>query len=503
MATIVRTHSDHRDVVPPPRSRPWSGLPPVGRSRSLRRAYVAFALPVLAAVAASAQPREQADAGRDAAPGDVAFVGVDVLPMEGDGDVVLRGQTVTVRDGRIVSIAPSASADPAPGTRRIDGRGRLLMPGLAEMHGHVPGPGERQYAEDVLFLYLANGVTTVRNMAGHPWHLTLRQRIESGELAGPNLVAASPWLSAKSPGEAEAKVREARAAGFDLVKIGSMPREAYAATARTAHALGIPFAGHVPRDVGLVGALEARQATIDHLDRYVEFLVPPGSDAQGRDPGLFGSGVIDQADPGRIGDAVRRTLQAGTWNVPTLSIIEHLASPEPGEAIVRRPEFRYLPREVGESWVRAKHEYIQGGLDPGDAARLVQLRRRLLKALHDAGAPIALGSDAPQFFNVPGFSAHREMAMMVEAGMSPHEVLLAGTRNPARALGTPDAFGTVAPGRRADLVLLEADPRVDIANAQRIAGVMVRGRWWPRSELQAGLDRIAARLEAGATGADP
>ncbi len=465
--------------------------------RLMRRAFAAVALSALGTLAACAQPQaEQSAKPTTSATAEIAFVGVDLLPMDGEGDDLLRDRTVIVRDGRIAAIAPAASAELAPGTQRIDGKGKLLMPGLTEMHGHVPGPDRKQYAEDVLFLYLANGVTTVRNMAGHPWHLELRKRIASGEVAGPNLVAASPWLSAKTPDEAERKVREAKAAGFDLVKIGDMPRDAYAAMAKTAHALDIPFAGHVPFEVGLVGALEAKQASIDHLDRYVEFLVPPGADTKGRGPGFFGSGWIGLADPARIDEAVRRTVEAGTWNVPTLSIVEHLASPEPAERMIRWPEFRYLPREVRDGWVRAKQEFAQrDDFQPEDATKLVQLRRRLLKALHDGGAPVALGSDAPQFFNVPGFSAHREMAMMVEAGLTPYEVLIAGTRNPARAVGTPDEFGTIAVGRRADLVLLEADPRQDIANAKRRAGVMVRGRWWPQDELQAKLEEIAARYE--------
>jgi imidazolonepropionase-like amidohydrolase len=459
-----------------------------------------FVTAVFAMAAACAQQREgEGEAGPQAAPtadaGDIAFVGVDVLPM--DRDELLRERTVIVRDGRITAIQPAGSAELAPGTTRIDGKGKVLMPGLAEMHGHVPGPDEAQYAQDVLLLYLANGVTTVRNMAGHPWHLALRGRIESGEIAGPNLVAASPWLSAKTADEAVRKVREAKAAGFDLVKIGDMPADAYAAMAAAAHASGIPFGGHVPFEVGLTGALEARQASIDHLDRYVEFLVPPGTDTGGRDPGVFGSGWIDLTDPARVDEAVQRTVAAGTWNVPTLSFIEHLASPEPADAMIRRPEFRYLPKDVRDGWVRGKGEYAQReDFRPEAAAKLVQLRRRLLKALHEGGAPIALGSDAPQFFNVPGFSAHREMAMMIEAGLTPYEVLVTGTRNAARAVGTPEAFGTVAVGRRADLILLEADPRQDIGNAARLAGVMVRGRWWPQETLQAKLQEIAARNEA-------
>ena len=421
----------------------------------------------------------------------VAFVGVDVLPM--DHDRRLDDHTVVVRDGRIVEVAPSAQVRVPADAQRIDGSGRVLMPGLAEMHGHVPGADRPQEVRDTLMLYLANGVTLVRNMSGDPSHPALRLRIEAGEVAGPTLVVASPWLRGENVAAVEAEVRAHHAAGAQLIKLGSIPADAYPAMARTAHTLGVPFAGHIPSGVGLVAALEAGQASIDHLDRYVEFLVPgaPIADAQA---GWFGSAWIDRVDPTRIDEAVRRTVAAGTWNVPTLSLVEHMASTEAPERMIAWPEMRYMPATERARWLRAKREYAQRpDFQPEASARLVALRRQLLKALHDGGAPIALGSDAPQFFNVPGFSLHREMTMMQAAGLTPYEVLVTGTRNPARALGTPEAFGTIEVGRRADVVLLEGDPREDLAHARVPVGVMARGQWWPRARLQASLEAIAAR----------
>jgi imidazolonepropionase-like amidohydrolase len=422
----------------------------------------------------------------------VAFVNVTVVPM--DRERTLAGHTVIVEDGRITTVAPSQQAKIPEGAQRIDGRGKYLMPGLAEMHGHVPGPDKEDYARDVLFLYVSNGVTTVRNMAGDPWHIDLRRRINAGEVIGPTLYAASPWLGdeqAGTPEQAERAVREYHAAGFDLLKIGSLPAPAYARMAQTANSLGMPFGGHIPEDVGLIKALDVRQASIDHFDRYVEFLVPEAKRGDG-EAGFFGSGVVDLADRGRIPEAIARTKQAGTWNVSTLSIVEHLASDEPGESMAQWPEMRYLPRDVVEGWVRSKREYgARADFQPAAAQQLVQLRRDLLKALHDADAPIALGSDAPQFFNVPGFSIHHELRMMVAAGLTPYEVLATGTREAARYFDAADEFGTVAPGMRADLILLDADPLADVGNVKQRAGVMVRGKWWPEAEIQARLDDIA------------
>ena len=425
-------------------------------------------------------------------PDAIAFVGVNVVPM--DSERVLENHTVVVQDGRITSVAADDSQVPE-GAQRIDGDGRWLMPGLAEMHGHVPGPDDPQYAEDTLFLYVSNGVTTVRNMAGHASHLALRDRVEAGELMGPTLFAASPWLTPDRAGTPEAAaqaVRDYQAQGFDLIKLGTIDLASYEAMAQTAHEIGMPFGGHIPAGVGLVAALDARQTSIDHYDRYAEFLVPDDAGTGGRDPGFFGSGWVHLVDRGRIPEAIERTLAAGTWNVPTLSLVEHLASDVPAEEMIAWPEMRYMPQRVRDGWVESKRRFqARDDFQPAAARALVELRRELTRALHAAGAPIALGSDAPQFFNVPGFSIHHEMEMMVASGLTPYEVLATGTREPARYFGTPEAFGTVEPGRRADLILLEANPLDDVANVQRRAGVMVRGRWLPEADIQARLETIA------------
>ncbi|VXB24001.1 conserved exported hypothetical protein [Luteimonas sp. 9C] len=448
----------------------------------------ALAVALLATPVAWAQPAQ----GVAPAAGTYAFVDVDVLPM--DRDVRLPSQTVVVRDGRIVAIGARAEVDVPADATRIAGTGHVLMPGLAEFHGHIPGADDPASVQDTLHLYLANGVTLVRNMSGDASHPQLRAQIREGEIDGPTLVVASPWLASANADAAVRDVRAHHAAGFDLVKLGSVPADAYAPMAAAAQAIGMPFAGHITDGVTLEMALDAQQASIDHLDRYVEFLVPPGTRTGDRDAGWFGSGWVQWADRGRIEAAVVRPRDAGVWNVPTLSLVEHMASSESPEAMLQWPEMRYMPAAERERWRVAKHAYAaRDTFQPEAAQALVTLRRELLKALHDGDAPIVLGSDAPQFFNVPGFSIHREMAMMQAAGLTPYEVLVTGTRNAARALGTPDAFGTVEVGRRADLVLLAGDPRADLSHARAPLGVMARGRWWSREALDARLAEIAAR----------
>lgn len=422
------------------------------------------------------------------------FTNVNVLPM--DSEEVLENQHVTVENGRITAVGPSAGTTIPPGAVEIKGLNRFLMPGLAEMHGHIPGEKQAQYAEDVLFLYIANGVTTVRNMLGTQYQLQLRDRVRKGELPGPTIFAASPWLSREEIPTTEAAgktVRAHKATGFDLLKIGSLDPVTYKQMARTAHEINMPFGGHIPEDVGLEGALEARQTSIDHFDRYVEFLVPDDAKA-GRNNGFFGSGIIDLIDRDRIPEAIEMTVEAGTWNVPTLSLVEHLADDETAEKMITRPEMKYMPRSVLNGWVKFKNEYIQReDFQPDATAKLVEFRRELTKKLHDAGANIVLGSDAPQFFNVPGFSIHHELEMMVNTGLSPYEVLVTGTRNAAEYFETPNEFGTVQPGRRADLILLNSNPLDDISNVQDRAGVMVRGVWYPGEKINQKLREIELR----------
>ena len=428
-------------------------------------------------------------------PGFYAFINVNVVPM--NEEVILENQTVVVQDGRIAVIGPADEIEVPAGALQITASGKYLMPGLAEMHGHIPGPNNPQYAKDVLFLYISNGVTTVRNMAGHPYHLELRERVLNNEIAGPMIFAASPWLSPNNiaePADADAVVRGYKEAGFDLMKMGSMSLESYEAMAETAHEIGLPFAGHIPQEVMLENALRLRQASIDHYDRYVEFLAENHPEYPNRSLGFFGSGVVDLVDESRISEAVQLTIEAGTWNVPTLSLVEHLESPVAAEEMARWPEMQYMPANIVEGWVESKHNFqSRDDFQPEAARRLVELRQKLTKELHDRGALLVLGSDAPQFFNVPGFSIHHELEMMVATGLTPYQVLVTGTRNAGIYFNMEQEFGTVEEGRRADLILLNSNPLENISNVRNQEGVMVHGLWWPKAIITERLEEIAAR----------
>lgn len=427
----------------------------------------------------------------------IAFENVNVVRM--DDARVLRGQTVIVRDDRIEAVSDAMSTSVPAGAQVIDGQGGYLVPGLAEMHAHVPPANDRAYLEEVLFLYVANGVTTVRGMLGEPAHLELREQLARNEVLGPRLFTSGPSLnnrSVSSPEEARRIVLEQAEAGYDFIKLHPGPtREQFDAAVQAAEEAGIEIAGHVPDDVGLARALEARMATIDHLDGYAQYLVPEGQRA-GAPAGFFGLGIGDRIDAGRIRDAVDATVAARVYNVPTLTLIEHWGAPSPTvDELMARPEMAYVAPATRSQWQNSKTRLVGApDYDAEGASRLVEIRRQLVKALYDAEPELLLlGSDAPQVFNVPGFSLLRELESMVASGLSPYEALRTGTVHPAAFFDAEDEFGRIAPGLAADFVLVKSNPLEDIASMWEPAGVMVRGQWLDRKALDERLAAIAER----------
>lgn len=413
----------------------------------------------------------------------VAFVDVSVLPM--DTERVLGGQTVIVRGDRIVMVGPAASVAVPADAQRIDGAGRFLMPGLAEMHGHNPAGGSPPALfEQVFFLFVANGVTTVRSMLGFPGQLEWREKARRGELVAPTLHLAGPSFTGSGPTattsvrQAEQRVRAQKVEGWDLLKVHpGLKLDVYDAMARTAKEVGIEFSGHIPADVGLARAIERGQRTIDHLDGYIEQL-------NARD------GPID---PAKLAAIVKLTRDSGAWVVPTMVLWETIIGSANARELEAFPELKYMPRAMVESWkTNYQRRTTASGFNAAQARQIAANRRVLLKALADGGVKILFGTDAPQQFSVPGFSIHRELRAMQEAGMTPFAILQSATKNVGEYYQNVDTFGLVAVGHRADLVLLTADPLRDLGHVARRAGVMVRGKWIPEAEIQRRLAQIAA-----------
>jgi imidazolonepropionase-like amidohydrolase len=387
-----------------------------------------------------------------------------------------------VRGDKIVEVGPASKVKVPAGAVRVDGRGKYLMPGLAEMHGHIPPPqAPKEFTEAVLFLYVANGVTTVRGMLGAPGQLELRERANRGEVISPTLYLAGPSFngnSVSSPEQAAEMVRQQKREGWDLLKVHpGLTRDEYDAMARTAREVGIRFAGHVPADVGLAHALGMGQETIDHVDGYVEHL------------GAEGAGL----DEAKLAEVVRLTKKSGAWVVPTMALWETLLGVTGVEKLMSFPELKYMPAQQVAAWEKA-HRARQAApqFDRRKAELTAANRKRILKALHDGGVPVIFGTDAPQQFSVPGFSVHREMASMLETGMTPFQILLTATRNAGEYHKDKARFGTVTAGSRADLILVGGDPLKNLSNVARRAGVMVRGRWLAEEEIQKRLAGIAA-----------
>ncbi len=425
-------------------------------------------------------------AAAQSAPEAVAFTNVNVVPM--DSERVLTDQTVLVEQGRIRRLGSAAEARVPAGVTTVDGSGKYLMPGLAEMHGHMPG-GDVE--EMVMFLYVANGVTTVRGMLGLDGHLELRRKANAGEIVAPTLYLAGPSFngnSVSSPKQAVQKVRTQKEQGWDLLKIHpGLTVPEYDAMAMTAHEVGIRFGGHVPADVGLEHAIYMGQETFDHLDGFIEYL----------------NAFDEPIDRGRLDELVTMVKDASAWVVPTMVLWDVVVIGRGNAQVMANyPEMRYWPKrniprvvEGVEGWIGRHARRAQRAQANPDAADLwAGNRLEVLKALSDGGVGILMGTDSPQLFSVPGFSLHREMQAMAEAGMSPYEILVTGTRAVGEYFRRSDTFGTVAVGRRADLILLNSNPLDDVGNVADRAGVMVRGRWYSDSYIQERLDEIARRF---------
>ena len=437
-----------------------------------------------------------------------AFVDASVVTMRDQR--ILSGQTVIVRDGRIAAMGPAARVRVPKGAIRIDARGKYLMPGLAEMHAHIPGPDAPDaLVQDLMFLYVANGVTTIRGMLGAPNQLRLREQTRTGAVLGPTIFVGAPSLngtSAPTPDSATQLVRAHKRAGYDFLKLHpGLRRDVYDAIVAAARDAHITFAGHVSEQVGLEHTLASGQSTIDHLDGYVEASAADSVQKKMTAGTPIPLGELTSAfDETRARRWAGMTRDAGVWNVPTIHIWERLFAPEDPEPLTRRDEMKYVPRSMVAGWLRQKTARLrqdqESGVTPEVSRRYLAVRRTVLKALADSGAPLLLGTDSPQVFSVPGFSLHREIAVLAESGLTPWQILTMGTSNVAHYargdLKLDGNFGTVMPGNRADLLLLDANPLSNAANVARRAGVMVRGRWLPEREIQTRLASIAARQAA-------
>ncbi len=413
----------------------------------------------------------------------LAIVGATVIPMTEPSEAAARNEirlpnyTVLIRSGKIVALGQSDSIRLPANVQRIDGRGRFLIPGLVDAHAHLMGVA----AAADLPLYLLNGVTTVRNMYGEPYHLRWRREIATGVLLGPTLFTTSALTDGlPTPEKARAFVRRARDAGYDAIKFhAALAPGVYDALTTAAHSDGIPVVGHTPgRPLGIAKAVRAKQRTIEHAESIMQ-----------------AETTEEQPDVADIARVVALLHGSGICVTPTLVAFDHvvqMTEQYPSlHDLLARPEMDYVRAELRSDWEPTRNEYVTRwrGHESELPGALTKFRRQyswmrdLVAAFAAAGVPILAGTDASIPTVVPGFSLHEELRLLVAAGVPPYAALRAATANAAACFGHAEQFGVIRPGARADLVLLDRDPLVDISAAAQPRAIVVRGRWLPRDTL--------------------
>jgi len=410
-----------------------------------------------------------------------------------------RDATVVITGDRISAIGDNISLP--PDAHVVDATGKFLIPGLWDMHVHW-------YVRDTFSLFIANGVTGVRQMFGNSDLLRWREQIAKGSLLGPRMVVASPIIDGPEPiwpnsiavrneDEGRKAVRRVKQWGADFVKVYALlPRDAYFGIADEAKQQGITFVGHVPNSVSPAEASDAGQKSIEHLtgmlitcsDKETELrdkLVKADSpEARGR----VQTTALETYDEKKAADLIAHFVKNQTWQCPTLTVLRSNAYLL-DESFRRDGRLRYIPRLLQQRW-----NFRVANHDSAITKKVLQKQFELVGAMQRAGVPILAGTDTGNPFCFPGFSLHDELALLVIAGLTPVEALRAATLNPAKFFGLDQSLGTIEQGKIADLVLLDANPLLDIRNTQRINAVVSNGRLFDRKAL----DKLLGEAEAAA-----
>ena len=450
---------------------------------------------------AGAQPKSTDDV--------LIFTNVNVVGVR-DGEIA-QGVTLVIKKGRISGLAKVGFVGPGRNIQIVNANGKYLIPGLWDMHVHSAFVSPAWDEKVIEPLYIANGVTGVRDMGGDPDVLeSRRRRIDSGELLGPHILMAGPFLAAgksdrqtiavNTPEDARQAVDAVKKRGVDFVKILSVSRESYFAVADESAKQAIPMVGHVPYSVSVREAAAAGQKSIEHLTGIL--LACSSREDELRAQGLaalakrdyaayqkLGPQIMSTYDPDKAGALFLQLAKSNTWQVPTLVWTEANSRIDDAD-LQSDPRLKYVPASVRGLWDPAK---LREKTSPEELAALKAEAARdveLVKAMHGAGVRFMAGSDGPDPHVFPGFSLHDELEWLVKSGFTPLQALQSATFNPALFMSKMDKYGVVELQRAADLVLLDANPLDDIRNTRRIFGVVMGGKYYSRRDLDTILQQV-------------
>ena len=395
------------------------------------------------------------------------------------GGVPKPDMTVVITGDRISQVEEAGKVVAAPGATVVDASGKFLIPGLWDMHVHW-------YIRDTFTLFLANGVTGIRQMFGNSDLLRWRQDIAKGSLLGPRMIVASPIIDGPRPfwptsiavsneDEGRKAVRDVKKSGADFVKVYSLlPRDVYFAIADEAKRQGLSFAGHVPNSVSPAEASDAGQKSVEHLTGM-------RARAEARAP--------DTDNDRNAAELFARFVKNETWQCPTLTVLSGKAY-FGEESFMRDQRLKFIPPRMKERWSQRIANRNEANF--ANPKKVFQKELEIVGAMRKAGVQLLAGTDTGNPFCFPGFSMHDELALLVIAGLTPVEALRSATLNPAKFLGLDKTLGTIEQGKIADLVLLDANPLEEVRNTQRIIAVISNGRFFDRKALNKMLDQAEA-----------
>jgi hypothetical protein len=409
----------------------------------------------------------------------VAFVNVNVLPMDRDRARVLHNQVVIVEGDFVRSISPVEGFDLPNDVLIIKGGGtKYLVPGLTDAHVHL-----EEGAEQLLKLFVAKGVTTVFNLEGEQRHLDLRERIFSGEVVGPTVYTSGPFTNEPrigTPQEAEAAVRQQALLGYDFVKIhGNISADAYRRMIDVGEEVGIPIVGHAPKNLSLSHVLGG-QVSIVHAEELI----------------YTGFPMLEESNLEVVASQI---AAAGMWVTTTVSTLENNETQwgtiDGLEERLASRAASYIPQSLRDRWAAPNNYTDNYASERPQIGRMLDFLQPMLRALGDADVLMLAGSDAGKPVMVPGFALIEEIEALADAGLTSFDVLTAATSNAGRFVrefvDANASFGTVTRNARADLILLDGNPVVDLSQLETPSGVMLRGKWYDRDAL----DRMLAEVE--------